>query len=199
MPGAAWVLPWSEVDARKPFLAVRMNGDALPLDHGAPVRLVVPGWYGCSWIKWVDELRLETPDAAATTQMREFAGRTHQDGVPSLAREYQAPAIDLAATPIRVERRRVDRRVVYRVVGLVWGGARPVADLLIRFGARDEWKPLRVCPAPNTHAMWSVWTYRWSPTEPGTYSISLKCADASVRTRRLDLYFYTRRVRIDEI
>jgi DMSO/TMAO reductase YedYZ molybdopterin-dependent catalytic subunit len=199
VPGAAWVLPWSEVEARKPFLAVRMNGEALPLDHGAPVRLVVPGWYGCSWIKWVDQLRLETPDAAATTQMREFAGRTHQDGVPELARDYQPPAIDLAATPVRVERRRVDGRIEYRIVGIAWGGTEPRSDLLIRFDSRDEWKPLRVCTAPTSPAAWSIWTYRWTPTEPGTYSISLKCADPSVRTRRLDMYFYTRRVRIEEI
>lgn len=199
VPGAAWVLPWSDVEARKPFLAVRMNGEALPPDHGAPVRLVVPGWYGCSWIKWVHELGLVANDAAATSQMREFAGRTHQDGVPGLAREYQAPAIDFAATPIRVERRRVDGRIEYRIVGIAWGGTKPVSDLMIRFDSRDAWKPLRVCPAPSSHTMWSVWTYRWMPTEPGIYSISLKCADPKIRTRRLDMFFYTRRLRIDEL
>ena len=115
------MLSWTDIAARRPFLATGMNRGPLPLDHGAPVRLVVPGWYGCSWIKWVDELRLATPDAAATTQMREFAGRTHQDGVPELARDYEAPAIDVAATPIRVERRRVNGVLAYRVVGIVWG------------------------------------------------------------------------------
>ncbi len=34
-----------------------MNGHALTPDHGAPVRLVVPGWYGCAWIKWVNDIR----------------------------------------------------------------------------------------------------------------------------------------------
>jgi hypothetical protein len=131
--------------------------------------------------------------------MREFAGRTHQDGVPALARDYRAPAIDVAATPVRVEQRRVNGRIAYRIVGIVWGGTEPVSNLLIRFGSRDEWKPLRVCPAPASPAAWSVWTYAWTPTEPGTYSISLKCADPSVRTRRLDMYFYTRRVRIDAV
>jgi hypothetical protein len=70
---------------------------------------------------------------------------------------------------------------------------------MIRFGSRDPWKPLRVCPPPATHTMWSLWTYRWKPAEPGTYSISLKAADPSIRTRRLDMYFYTRRVRIDSV
>jgi DMSO/TMAO reductase YedYZ molybdopterin-dependent catalytic subunit len=197
--GAAWVLSWNDLAARKPFLAVRMNGEPLPAAHGAPVRLAAPGWYGCSWIKWVREIRLVDGDAAATTQMREFAGRTHQDGVPALARDYRAPAIDVAATPVRVEQRRVNGRIAYRIVGIVWGGTEPVSNLLIRFGSRDEWKPLRVCPAPASPAAWSVWTYAWTPTEPGTYSISLKCADPSVRTRRLDMYFYTRRVRIDAV
>ena len=35
-----------------------MNGEPLPPDHGMPVRLVVPGWYGCAWIKWVNGIRL---------------------------------------------------------------------------------------------------------------------------------------------
>ncbi len=197
--GASWVLPWTAIAEQRPFLAVAMNGEPLPLEHGAPVRLVVPGWYGCSWIKWVREIRLVDANAAATSQMLEFAGRTHQNGQPELARDYAPPLIDLAATPIRVEQRRVNGAIEYRIVGIVWGGSRPVAELLIRFDARDTWKPLPVCPAPGTHAAWSLWTYRWKPTEPGTYSISLKAADPSIRTRRLDMYFYTRRVRIDAV
>jgi DMSO/TMAO reductase YedYZ molybdopterin-dependent catalytic subunit len=197
--GASWVVPWTAIAEQRPFLSVGMNGEPLPLEHGAPVRLVVPGWYGCSWIKWVREIRLVDANAAATSQMLEFAGRTHQNGQPELARDYVPPLIDLAATPIRVEQRRVNGAIEYRIVGIVWGGARPVTELLIRFDARDAWKPLQVCPAPRSPATWSLWTYRWKPTEPGTYSISLKAADPSIRTRRLDMYFYTRRVRIDAV
>jgi DMSO/TMAO reductase YedYZ molybdopterin-dependent catalytic subunit len=176
-----------------------MNDETLPLAHGAPVRMVVPGWYGCSWIKWVREMRLVGPDEPATSQMLEFARRTHQDGLPALARDYQPPVIDLAATPIRVERRRVNGAIEYRIVGIVWGGTTPVSSLQIRFGARDAWKPLDICPRPTSTQAWSLWSYRWKPTEPGVYSIALKCPDPSVRTRRLDLFFYARRVRIDEV
>jgi len=58
---------------------------------------------------------------------------------------------------------------------------------------------LTICPAPRTHHTWSLWTYRWRPAEPGYYDIALRVADPSVRTRRLDLSFYVRRVRIDEV
>jgi DMSO/TMAO reductase YedYZ molybdopterin-dependent catalytic subunit len=197
-PGASWVFPVEAVDRLAPFLAVRMNGQPLTPDHGAPVRLVVPGWYGCAWIKWITRIEWVAADAPATSQMREFAGRTHQDGVPALARDYAPPAIDTAAMPVRVEQRRVDGKIEYRVVGIVWGGTQPVDRLVIRFGPRDPGEAFAICPAPRTHHTWSLWTYRWRPAEPGYYDIALRAADPTVRTRRLDLSFYVRRVRVDE-
>jgi hypothetical protein len=134
-----------------------------------------------------------------TSQMIEFSLRTHQRAVPKLARDYEPPEIDLAAMPIRVEKRRVNGRLEYRVVGIVWGGQRPVDRLMIRFRAGDTPTPLTICPAPRTHHTWSLWDYRWRPTEPGLYSIALTSADPLIRTRRLDVSFYVRRVFIDEI
>lgn len=203
VPGASWILPVRELPRLGAFLAVGMNGGPLTPDHGGPVRLVVPGWYGCSWIKWVTAIRLVGPDEPATSQMREFAARTHQDGVPALARDYEAPAIDFAATPIRVEKRRVRApaagRLEYRIVGIIWGGHRRPDRLTIRFRARDTPTPFAICPAPVPSAIWSLWEHRWRPDAPGVYDIVLKSADPTIRTRRLDLSFYLRRVTIDEI
>ena len=122
IPGASWILPLASLPRLGAFLAVRMNREALPADHGKPVRLVVPGWYGCAWIKWVNELRLVSDREPATSQMKEFAGRTHQSARHDLAADYTAPDIQTAATPIRVEKRRVPGGLEYRIVGIVWGG-----------------------------------------------------------------------------
>jgi DMSO/TMAO reductase YedYZ molybdopterin-dependent catalytic subunit len=197
--GASWVFPLDALRRTGAFLAVRLNGEVLPRDHGLPLRLVVPGWYGCSWIKWVNEIRVVAPDEPVTPQMAEFAMRTHQANVPTLARDYEAPAIDLAAMPIRIEKRRLAGRLEYRIVGIVWGGDRPVDQLMIRFRAGEAPRPLSICPVPRTHRTWSLWDYRWRPTEPGLYSIALTTADRTVRTRRLDVSFYVRRVFIDEV
>jgi DMSO/TMAO reductase YedYZ molybdopterin-dependent catalytic subunit len=198
-PGASWVLPLDAVARTGSFLAIRVNGEPLPPDHGAPVRLVVPGWYGCCWIKWVNEIRLVGADEPVTPQMIEFSLRTHQRAVPTLARDYEPPEIDLAAMPIRVEKRRVDGRLEYRIVGIVWGGDRPVERLMIRFRAGDAPTAFTLCPTPRTHRTWSLWDYRWRPTAPGLYSIALTAADPAIRTRRLDVSFYVRRVFIDEV
>jgi DMSO/TMAO reductase YedYZ molybdopterin-dependent catalytic subunit len=198
-PGASWVFPLDALARTGAFLAVRVNGEPLPRDHGAPLRLVVPGWYGCSWIKWVTEIRVVGADEPVTAQMIEFSLRTHQRVVPRLARDYEPPEIDLAAMPIRVEKRRVDGRLEYRVIGIVWGGNRPVDRLMIRFRAGEAPTPFTLCPAPRTHHAWSLWDYRWRPTAPGLYSIALSAADPAIRTRRLDVSFYVRRVFVDEV
>jgi DMSO/TMAO reductase YedYZ molybdopterin-dependent catalytic subunit len=199
IPGASWVLPLASLDRLGAFLAVRMNGDQLPLDHGRPVRLAVPGWYGCAWIKWVDEIRLVGGMEPATSQMKEFAARTHQTAVHELARDYAPPAIQTAATAVRVEKRLGAAGVEYRVVGIVWGGTRAIDRLAIRFKDDDPWTPFEVCPAPRSAAIWSLWTYRWKPAAPGTYSIALRVPDESVPQRRLDSGYYVRQVRIEEI
>jgi DMSO/TMAO reductase YedYZ molybdopterin-dependent catalytic subunit len=197
--GASWILPLASLDRLGAFLAVNMNGTPLPLDHGAPVRLVVPGWYGCAWVKWVNEIRLVGASEPATSQMVEFAGRTHQSARHRLARDYAPPEIQTAATPVRVEKRRGPAGLEYRVVGVVWGGPAAVDRLAIRFGATDSWKPFRICPAPRTTATWALWDYRWKPTTRGIYDIALQVPDPSIPQRRLTSGYYMRQVTIDEL
>jgi DMSO/TMAO reductase YedYZ molybdopterin-dependent catalytic subunit len=108
-PGASWVFTFDQLEQSGAFLATELNGAALPADHGAPVRLVVPGWYGCTCIKWVNELRFVGEDEPATSQMREFASRTHQSGTPELARDYLPAESIPRRCPSALKRARVRR------------------------------------------------------------------------------------------
>lgn len=197
--GASWVFPLASLDKLGAFLAIRMNGEPVPADHGKPVRLVVPGWYGCTWIKWVNEIRLVGPDEPATTQMVEFATRTHQTEPHKLAKDYTPGDIQTAATPVRVEKRKGPNGLEYRIVGILWGGTKPVDRLQIRIGKDQPFTPFAVCPTPKTHTMWSLWEYTWKPAAPGTYDIQMEVADQSVPQRRLKNGYYMRQVRIDEV
>jgi DMSO/TMAO reductase YedYZ molybdopterin-dependent catalytic subunit len=203
VPGASWI--FSRDDLQRALLAVRMNGAPLPRDHGFPVRLVVPGWYGCSCIKWVDRIDLVADEAPATTQMREFAARTHQPsdalraGMPARARDFTPAVIDTAAMPVRVEKWLVDGRLAYRITGIVWGGSKPTNALSIRFRSNQPWVPIDDCPMPASTLMWSLWSHVWRPDAPGRYQIVLRVNDPAIRTRRLDIFFYVREIQIDDV
>ncbi len=198
IPGASWIFTLEELKSSKAFLATEMNGQPLPKDHGAPVRLVVPGWYGCTCIKWVNEITLVDDHVEATSQMQEFATRTLQPGVPTLAKDYRPASIDQAAMPIRIEKWVVDGRIKYRVVGILWGGSRPVNVLEIRFNPDEDYVPVDSFKH-TANDPWSFWTHAWTPKKTGIYMIRLRVKDPPVPTRRLDTGYYLRSVEIREV
>ena len=197
-PGAAWIFSFDQLADAGAFLATEMNGQPLPPDHGAPVRLYVPNWYGCTCIKWVNEIELFDDNAPATTQMTEFASRTHQIGRPSLARDYLPATLDQTAMPIRVEQWDVNGETLYRIVGIMWGGYAPTDALAIRFN-NGPLEPVDVCPAQTTNDPWTLWTHAWRPTSPGDYAIRMAIQDPNVVTKRLDTGYYRRTVRITQV
>lgn len=202
VPGASWIFTLDDLRSSQAFFATEMNGSALTKDHGAPVRLVVPGWYGCASVKWVDEITFLGEGAATTAQMREFAHRTMQQGVPELVKDYRPVIIEQAAMPVRVEKWVVDGKIKYRVHGIAWGGSRPVSGLGIRFSSEldseDDFVPLDNFEQ-TTNDPWTFWTHAWTATKPGQYFIQLRVKDASIPARRLNAGYYVRSVEITEI
>ncbi len=195
-PGASWIFSLRDLAQRDAWLVTRMNDVDLPLDHGFPLRLVVPGWYGCCCIKWVNEIRLVGDDEPSTAHMREFASRTHQSGEPALAREFLPATIDQAAMPVRIERWRVSGRELFKVVGIMWGGYRVTEGLEISFNDGASYAPVSVCPAPVGNTTWTLWSHAWSPTARRRFTILMRVNDRNVATRRLDTGFYARVVDI---
>lgn len=198
IPGASWIFSLEELNAARAFLATELNGQPLTKDHGAPVRLVVPGWYGCTCIKWANEITLIDEEAEATSQMQEYAARTLQKGMPKHAREYQPAVIEQVAMPIRIEKWRIADKIKYRVVGIAWGGSQPVKVLAIRFNPEEDYVPVHHFNQVKNDP-WTLWTHAWSPRVPGTYTIRLAVKEPVVQARRLDSGYYVRTVEITEV
>lgn len=197
IPGASWIFTTEDLASSGAFLATQMNGQPLTRDHGAPLRLLVPGWYGCACIKWVNQIDLVDNDADATSQMQEYSARTGQTGVPQHAKDYFPAIIEPAATPIRIERWLVDGKIRFRIVGILWGGTRPVQALEIRFNPEEDYVPVDDLRQAGNNT-WSFWTYAWTPKSAGTYLIRLRVQGAGMPTKRLDSGYYLRSVDLGE-
>jgi DMSO/TMAO reductase YedYZ molybdopterin-dependent catalytic subunit len=199
LAGASWIFSPSDLERSGAFLATGMNDAPLTAHHGAPVRLVVPNWYGCVCIKWVSAIDFVGENEPPTTQMREFAARTHQTGIPVTVQAFQSPVIEVAATPIRVEQWIIDGRTVYRVIGVSWGGTSVNRPLTIRFKHTEPFVPVDDCPAAASATTWSLWSHVWRPSAPGRYQIALGVRDRSIPARRLEMFYYTREVEVTEV
>ena len=197
VPGASWIFGLDQIRESGAFLATEMNGAPLSPDHGHPLRLVVPGWYGCTAIKWVNELALVDDEAPATDHMREYAGRTGQDpALPRRARDFTPASIDPAAVAVRVEKLGAPAGgSSYRIIGIVWGGRAPVRHLGIRLDPNAAFARVDEIGRGDGRT-WALWSHRLPATAPGRYRIELAITGPRVRTRRLDAGFYAREIEI---
>lgn len=186
--GASWI--YTPEDLAGAWLVTHQDGAPVTPDHGAPVRLLVPGWYGCTNLKWVEQIAWVDDEAEATSQMLEFAGRTHQDGVPALARDYRPAAMQVSALATRVEVWELDGEQIVRVIGLLWGGARD-PDVLRLWMDDEDLGPVTLCAAREPYD-WGLWEAFLPPRAGGT--VTLRLTAEGVPALRLDTRYYDRRV-----
>ncbi len=148
-------------DGLDAILAVGMNGDPLPLEHGFPVRMVVPGLYGyVSATKWLTELKV-------TTFQRDEA--------------YWTPRGYSAEAPIkfssRIDTPKIGKSVAagrIPIAGVAWAQSVGIQAVEVRIDDGD-WQPATLSTPINTDT-WVQWVMEWDAT-PGTHYLSVRATN----------------------
>ena len=176
-------LPIREAMRPDVVLAYRMNGSELPPQHGYPLRLVVPGWYGMTSVKWLQSIEVVTAP---------FKGYQQQ-----VAYRYQDKADD-AGTPvsrIRIRslmvppgipdfftRKRLLARGPVMLQGRAWSGAGAVSG--VEVGIDGEWVPAHLEKPPGPFA-WCKWTLPWV-ADPGEHELACRATDSTGASQPLE-------------
>lgn len=155
-------------DGRDALLAVGLNGQPLPIEHGYPARLVVPGLYGyVSATKWVVDLELTRFDRA---------------------RAYWTRQGWAARAPIKTESRidvpKAGQQVPVGPVvfgGVAWAQNRGVRAVEVRIGDGD-WQPAEL-GASYSNETWRLWSFPWQAKAPGRQSITVRATDNTGATQ----------------
>ena len=147
-------------DGRDAMLAVAMNGDLLPLDHGFPVRMVVPGLYGyVSACKWIVDMELTTFDAYDAYWIKQ--GWAQQAEIKTASR------IDTPRDGARLS------AGVVNVAGVAWAQHRGIDRVEVRVGDGD-WQTAELAEGPVD--TWRQWIFRWH-AKPGVHKLRVRATD----------------------
>ena len=155
------------LDGRDALLAVAMNGQALPVAHGFPARMVVPGLYGyVSATKWVTDIEVTTFAAAYSYWAQR--GWSQQAPIKTESRiDVQAGGATLA--PGRTP-----------VAGVAWAQHKGVAAVEVRVD-QGPWQPARLAAVPDIDT-WRQWVWEWDAT-PGQHLLEARATDATGYTQ----------------
>lgn len=153
-------------DSRDALLAIGMNGEPLPTEHGYPARLVVPGLYGyVSATKWVVDLELTRFDRAQAYWTR--LGWSERGPIKTQSRiDVPRSGTDVASGPVTFG-------------GVAWAQDRGVRAVEVRIdppGGRGEWRQAQLGDSYSNDT-WRLWSFPWDAKEPGRYTMTVRATD----------------------
>lgn len=165
--------------AGEALLAYEMNGVPLPPQHGFPLRLVVPGWYGMTSVKWLSRITLVDEPFDGYQQRHSYRIRHEEDepGVPITTiapRSLMVPP----GLPDFLTRARVVEAGACEINGRVWSGAGEIAGVEVSTDGGARWSSAELAPPVLGRYAWRGWRYRWQAT-PGEHELCCRARDAA--------------------
>jgi DMSO/TMAO reductase YedYZ molybdopterin-dependent catalytic subunit len=161
------------------LLAYELNGTPLPPQHGFPLRLVVPCWYGMTNVKWLTDITvLETPFTGyqQSISYRLKHGES-DDGVP-LTRMVPRSLMVPPGVPDFFTRTRSMAAGECLLTGRAWSGEGPIAAVEVSTDDGATWVEAELDDAPATSGVWRGWRHRWDAV-PGSHVLCSRAADAA--------------------
>ena len=170
-------VPLEKALADEVLVATELNGAPLGDEHGAPVRLVVPGYYGTNSVKWLTELRLEAVRAGGLFTTRLYNDRSVEHGVETLTPVWAVAPHSVIVAPAAG---RSLPLAPLRISGWAWGGdAIERVDVSTDGGA--SWRAAAL-DGREQHC-WQGFAFDWTPHAPGGYELASRATDAAGRVQ----------------
>ena len=159
------------------LLAYEMNGTQLPMAHGFPLRVVVPGWYAMASVKWLTRIVLTDRVFQGYFQTADYTYWDQREGLP-------IQLLPLAELEVKAQIARpalhevVPAHSVYRMHGAAWAGESEVIKVEVSTNAGRTWKAAELLSASSRYA-WCLWEYRWrTPPRVGRHIVMARATDA---------------------
>jgi len=165
------------------LLVYQMNGQDLVPAHGAPLRLIVPGWYGMASVKWLTTIEV-TDGSWWGHQMEAYSFRRAFDD-PNRVPLSQLPVRALMAPPGHPDffsRTRVLAPGRHRVVGRAWAGAVDVVRVEFSSDGGDTWAVAELGPKNGLFG-WAPWSFEWEVQQEGTFVLCCRAFDKKGRSQ----------------
>ncbi len=157
------------------LLAYAINGQPLPPQHGFPLRLIVPGWYGMTSVKWLRRIAaVAEPFDGFQMDAYRVRQEAEDEGVPVTRMRPRALMIP-PGFPDFFERTRTVEAGDVLLEGRAWSGWAPVARVEVSLDAGRTWSDADLMDPVGEFA-WRSWTFGWSAS-PGEHELVVRAAD----------------------
>jgi sulfane dehydrogenase subunit SoxC len=176
----------AEASADDVLLAYEMNGEPLLPQHGFPLRLVVPGWYGMTNVKWLARIAAVAEPFTGFQQAEGYRLlRDRDDPGEPVTRMAPRALMVPPGFPDFMTRRRFVALGTCPVRGRAWSGLASVTQVQLSDDLGDTWHDAALDDADLGPYAWRSWSWTWEP-EPGDYDLWCRARDAAGNEQPID-------------
>jgi DMSO/TMAO reductase YedYZ molybdopterin-dependent catalytic subunit len=169
-------LPRDKAIQREVLIAYQMNGGDLPIDHGYPVRAIVPGHYGMAWVKWLTRIHAVRQPFQGYWQTSDYGYWDYPDGKPVRRALGEMKLKSEIARPVVYETLAANQ--LYTVSGAAWAGETEVAEIAVSTDGGQTWAAAEFLDPARRHT-WRRWKFDWiTPKKLGRYTLLARAKDA---------------------
>lgn len=184
-------LPLHEAWRDDVLLAWSMNDAPLEPQHGAPLRLIVPDWYGMASVKWLTSIDL-LREPFDGYQQRAYRYSRTRDGIGEPVSLMRVRSLMIPpGIPDFLTRTRLVHRGRVWLRGRAWSGRSPVVRVEVSADGGGSWADADVEPQSSVHA-WQTWRYQWQAETPGAYELCCRATDAAGNRQPIQSYWTAR-------
>jgi len=158
-----------------PFLAWSLNGEPLTRHQGSPLRLLVPGWYGVSNVKWLSQIHIQEDAYTGKYQSRWY--RTIRGEMIDGEMKYMETAVTHMNLKSFVARVTKDGSR-YKVLGVVLNDGTPIKSVDVKVDD-GPWQPATMDPSTTGKYSWKFFTYAWNGATPGEHTLISRVTDTT--------------------
>jgi DMSO/TMAO reductase YedYZ molybdopterin-dependent catalytic subunit len=172
-------LPLDEAMRPEVVLAYEVNGQPLPPQHGFPLRVVVPGWYGMTHVKWLDRITVLTEPFQGYQQALQYRQKQSEEdpGVP-VTRMLPRSLLIPPGIPDFPARQRFLEPGSSMLEGRAWSGWAPVELVEVSVDGGRSWQDAELGEAVGEYG-WAPWGFHWEDVRPGEYELCSRATDAA--------------------
>ena len=167
------------------LLAYEMNGQPLPPQHGAPVRVVAPGWYGMAHVKWLSRIDVVREPFTGFQNAVAYRLKQGDEAGEPVARIRPRALLAPPGFPDFMTRSRVVDRGEHVLRGRAWSGSAPITRVEVSVDAGRTWADATLEAGCGPWA-WVGWTYAWAADVPGDTEILCRATDGTGEVQPVD-------------
>lgn len=165
------------------IIAYELNERLIPYEHGFPLRLIVPGWYGMASVKWLKEIQVIEHNFEGPFQTIDYVYYPHKYDDEGAVPVTTVKVNSIIQQPLNYSLLDIK---VHEIIGIAWTGSGTITDVELSFDKGFTWEKADLFEGYSQTYAWANWKYLWEVKDKGEHIIMCRAKDSSGNIQPLE-------------